>query len=49
LAELRDGEGKALGEAGGRRGTVSGSFFHVIATGEAMRPEKLSAKAEASA
>ena len=49
LAELRDGAGKALGRAGGRRGAVSGSFFHVIATGEAMRPEKLPAKAEASA
>jgi cobyrinic acid a,c-diamide synthase len=49
LAELRDGEGKPLGKAGGRRGSVTGSFFHVIATGEAVRPEKRPAKAEASA
>jgi cobyrinic acid a,c-diamide synthase len=34
LAELRDGEGRALGPAGGRRGHVSGSFFHVIAEAE---------------
>ncbi|MGI8725606.1 MAG: cobyrinate a,c-diamide synthase [Methyloceanibacter sp.] len=31
LAELADGEGRALGVAGGRRGHVTGSFFHVIA------------------
>jgi len=31
LAELRDGEGRALGNAGGRRGHVSGTFFHAIA------------------
>lgn len=34
LAELRDGEGRPLGPAGGRRGPVSGSFFHVIARAE---------------
>ncbi|MEM7192707.1 MAG: cobyrinate a,c-diamide synthase, partial [Pseudomonadota bacterium] len=33
LAALADGEGKALGPAGGRRGTVSGTFFHAIALG----------------
>ena len=31
LAALRDGLGRDLGTAGGRRGRVSGSFFHVIA------------------
>jgi cobyrinic acid a,c-diamide synthase len=31
LVELRDGEGRALGNAGGRRGRVSGTFFHAIA------------------
>ena len=31
LAELFDGQGKALGPAGARRGPVSGSFFHAIA------------------
>jgi cobyrinic acid a,c-diamide synthase len=31
LAEMSDGEGKPLGKAGGRRGHVSGTFFHAIA------------------
>jgi cobyrinic acid a,c-diamide synthase len=31
LVELADGEGKALGSAGGRRGRVTGTFFHAIA------------------
>ena len=31
LAELYDGEDKPLGKAGGRRGRVSGAFFHAIA------------------
>jgi cobyrinic acid a,c-diamide synthase len=31
FAELHDGEGKSLGKAGGRRGHVSGTFFHAIA------------------
>ena len=31
LAELTDSEGRALGKAGGRRGNVSGTFFHAIA------------------
>lgn len=33
LAEIADGLGKPLGTAGGRRGQVSGSFFHAIARG----------------
>jgi cobyrinic acid a,c-diamide synthase len=33
FAELHDGEGRALGNAGGRRGHVSGTFFHAIAVG----------------
>ena len=31
LAVIADGEGHALGVAGGRRGYVTGSFFHVVA------------------
>lgn len=31
LAAMADAAGRALGQAGGRRGRVSGSFFHVIA------------------
>jgi cobyrinic acid a,c-diamide synthase len=31
FAEMSDGEGKPLGDAGGRRGSVSGTFFHAIA------------------
>jgi cobyrinic acid a,c-diamide synthase len=34
FAALTDGEGLALGTAGGRRGLVSGSFFHMIAAEE---------------
>jgi cobyrinic acid a,c-diamide synthase len=34
FAELSDSEGRALGEGGGRRGQVSGTFFHAIAAGE---------------
>ena len=33
LAELTDGAGHALGTAGGRRGNVTGTFFHAIAPG----------------
>jgi cobyrinic acid a,c-diamide synthase len=33
LVELADGEGKALGPAGGRRGNVTGTFFHAVAPG----------------
>jgi cobyrinic acid a,c-diamide synthase len=32
LAEIADGEGRDLGTAGGRRGLVTGTFFHAIAT-----------------
>jgi cobyrinic acid a,c-diamide synthase len=32
LAELADGQGRPLGPSGGRRGRVSGSFFHAIAS-----------------
>ena len=35
FAELRDGEGRELGHAGGRRGRVTGTFFHAIATTDA--------------
>ena len=35
FAELRDGEGRRLGNAGGRRGRVTGTFFHAIATTDA--------------
>jgi cobyrinic acid a,c-diamide synthase len=31
LLELADGEGRTLGTAGGRRGHVTGTFFHAIA------------------
>jgi cobyrinic acid a,c-diamide synthase len=33
LAELSDAEGRALGPSGGRRGHVTGTFFHAIAAG----------------
>lgn len=33
FAELSDSEGRALGTGGGRRGRVSGTFFHAIAAG----------------
>jgi cobyrinic acid a,c-diamide synthase len=35
LAELRDAAGKPLGSAGGKRGQVSGTFFHAIARDDA--------------
>jgi len=31
LVELADGEGNALGSAGGRRGNATGTFFHAVA------------------
>jgi cobyrinic acid a,c-diamide synthase len=34
FAELTDSDGRALGQAGGRRDRVSGTFFHAIAAGE---------------
>src|SRR5262249_21509800 len=35
LADVADGQGRPLGPSGGRRGHVTGTFFHVIAPGEA--------------
>jgi cobyrinic acid a,c-diamide synthase len=35
FAELRDGEGRELGNAGGRRGRVTGTFFHAIVATDA--------------
>jgi cobyrinic acid a,c-diamide synthase len=32
LASMTDAAGRALGQAGARRGLVSGSFFHILAT-----------------
>jgi cobyrinic acid a,c-diamide synthase len=32
FAELADAQGRALGSAGGRRGRVTGTFFHAIAS-----------------
>jgi cobyrinic acid a,c-diamide synthase len=34
FAELADGEGRALEKTGGRRGRVTGTFFHAIATAD---------------
>jgi len=34
LADLADGQGNSLGPSGGRRGHVSGTFFHAIARAE---------------
>jgi len=34
LADIADGQGNALGPSGGRRGHVSGTFFHAIARAE---------------
>jgi cobyrinic acid a,c-diamide synthase len=48
LAELFDGEGKALGPSGGRRGRVTGTFFHAIAIAHELAersPAKLAALA----
>ncbi|MBO6902341.1 MAG: cobyrinate a,c-diamide synthase [Rhizobiaceae bacterium] len=35
LATIADGQGREIGPSGGRRGQVSGSFFHAIARDEA--------------
>jgi cobyrinic acid a,c-diamide synthase len=35
LVELADGQGRSMGTAGGRRGNVTGTFFHAIAALEA--------------
>jgi cobyrinic acid a,c-diamide synthase len=37
LAELFDAEGSSLGATGGRRGHVTGTFFHVVASAEPHR------------
>ena len=37
LADLADGRGRPLGTSGGRRGHVTGTFFHAIAPGEFSR------------
>jgi len=34
FAELSDGEGRTLGNSGGKRGRVSGTFFHAIAAAD---------------
>jgi cobyrinic acid a,c-diamide synthase len=34
FAEISDAEGRSLGTSGGRRGSVSGTFFHAIAAGD---------------
>jgi cobyrinic acid a,c-diamide synthase len=34
LVELADAQGRAIGSAGGRRGWVTGTFFHAIARRE---------------
>ena len=34
LAEISDAEGRSLGRTGGRRGHVTGTFFHAIAVGD---------------
>jgi cobyrinic acid a,c-diamide synthase len=31
FSDLADGQGRPLGPSGGRRGNVSGTFFHAIA------------------
>ena len=38
LADLFDAEGASLGPTGGRRGHVTGTFFHVIANGDGADP-----------
>ena len=44
LAELFDAEGVGLGPSGGRRGHVSGTFFHAIAREEGLAGEQKIAK-----
>lgn len=45
LLELQDAEGRTLGTSGGRRGRVSGSFFHAIA---ASRDDQVASGVDAS-
>jgi cobyrinic acid a,c-diamide synthase len=44
LAELFDAEGTALGPSGGRRGRVTGTFFHAIAREEDVAGQQKLAK-----
>jgi cobyrinic acid a,c-diamide synthase len=44
LAELFDADGVGLGPSGGRRGNVSGAFFHAIACEEGVAGEQKIAK-----
>jgi cobyrinic acid a,c-diamide synthase len=44
LAELFDAEGLDLGPSGGRRGRVSGTFFHAIAREEGLAGQQKIAK-----
>ena len=44
LAELFDAEGLDLGPSGGRRGRVSGTFFHAIAREEGLAGQQTIAK-----
>jgi cobyrinic acid a,c-diamide synthase len=37
FAEVADSEGRATEKAGGRRGRVTGAFFHAIATADEVR------------
>ncbi len=41
LVELADGQGRTLGAAGGRRGNVTGTFFHAIAAADSAAQEEL--------
>ena len=45
LAELFDAEGSSLGMTGGRRGHVTGTFFHVVASAEPQRLAEISPRA----
>ena len=44
LAELFDAEGVSLGPSGGRRGQISGAFFHAIAREEGLAGQQKIAK-----
>jgi cobyrinic acid a,c-diamide synthase len=44
LAELFDAEGTPLGSSGGRRGHVTGTFFHAIARDEDLAGQQKVAK-----
>jgi cobyrinic acid a,c-diamide synthase len=45
LAEIFDAEGASLGATGGRRGHVTGTFFHVVASAEPYRLSGISSRA----